>query len=903
MHRFVALALCSCLLAACGQEIPTEETPDLPVLDGELPDVFVIAAEQYDVPAELVMVLGWHESSFVAPDADHDEHRPAFGWMGLTPERVQYAAEVTGASVEAIESDTDVNVRAGAAVLGALRDSLSPDAPTDNVDARWWPVIVAWPELGEEWMDHQFAADVFRTIQVGLDTETPAGDAIVLEGQRIPGLEDVDYVHAPFGDEQERSSVGYPDRARWYPAHSSNQSARSGGTSSINRVVIHTTEGSYNGAISWFRTGSANVSAHYVLRKSDGEVTQMVGDDDKAWHACNNNGDTIGIEHEGASSNPATWTDAMFDSSARLTAWLVTQYDIPIDRDHIVGHGEIQPASCSGRSDPGPYFDWDAYIALVAGYAGAPSPPPPASTSGPLTFLQPTSGDVVPNPVDVRVQHPDSHIELWSGPALLVPYLYASPAEHQHTFSGEGARSLTARAYRLSGAHLATRTVHFEVGTPSPGDDDDAVGDDDDTVGDDDDDATPEPVDTTLYATTETHISGTTMRFTATAGAGVARVEYWIDGWRLPDDVTDQGWGDPADYALTYTFNFTGARELEARAFDASDSVTGTINKTITVPDVTTGCPADVCVDAFPHTESNTTTGSLSAWDSYSCAPGTDESGPEVVYALTIPQDGFLTATVSDATGVDVDVHILSALDPSTCLDRDDTSAGALVQAGTVYLAVDSWVSSAGTVYDGDYDLTLGLATATGYISQGLDPVVMSDAIDVFGAAWEDGETDSLLYTIIDFSLPSTAPRLWTLDLTDGSLIWNLHVSHGEASSANGQPQLSDAFSNTDGSHQSSLGLARTAETYNGSNGYSLRLDGLDPGYNDAVRSRYIVVHGATYSRPEFAQSQGYLGRSWGCPAVDDRQAQAFIDDIKGGSLMLSWYADGDWSNNSPWLQ
>ncbi len=901
MHRFAfALAL---LLPACGQTIPVEEPPDVPVLDGELPDVFVLAAQQVDVPAELVMVLAWHESSFVALEPDHDEHRPAYGWMGLTPERVAWAAEITGASVGAIESDTMVNVRAGAAILGALRDELAPDAPTDNVDARWWPVIVAWPGLGEEWMDHQFASDVFRTLQLGLSTETPDGEAIELEGQRIPGLEDVDFVFAPFGDEQERSNIGYPDRARWYPAHSSNQSARSGGTSAINRVVIHTTEGSYAGAISWFRTSSSNVSAHYVIRKSDGEVTQMVGDDDKAWHACNNNGDTIGIEHEGASSNPSTWTAAMLDSSARLTAWLVTQYDIPIDRQHIVGHGEIQPASCAGRSDPGPYFPWDDYIDLVAGYAGAPVAPPPAPAdgTGPLSFLAPTEGETAPNPVAVRVQHPDSHIELWSGPALLVPYLYDHPAEHQHTFGADGPRTFTARAYRASGAHLATRTVHFTVGEPGPADDDDAV-DDDDTAGDDDD-ATPPPLDTSLYAAHDQHLGGTTMRFTATAGAGVARVEYWIDGWRLPDDATDQEWGVPIDYALTYTFNFTGPRGLEARAYDASDTLTGTISRTITVPDATAPCPADVCVDAVPFVENNTTTGGTSAWDSYSCAPGTDESGPEVVYAVTVPQDGFLTATIDDPAGVDVDVHILSALDPSACMDRGHETAGALVQAGTVYVAVDSWVSSSGTVFDGAYELTLGLLTATGYVSQGLDPVVMADAIDVFGAAWEDGETDSFVYTIIDFSLPSTEPRLWTIDATDGSLIWNLHVSHGEMSSASGHPELADSFSNTDGSHQSSLGLARTAETYSGSNGYSLRLDGLDPGYNDAVRSRYIVIHGATYSRPEFASSYGYLGRSWGCPAIDDRQAPAFIDDVKGGSLVLSWYPDGDWSANSPWLQ
>ena len=107
--------------------------------------------------------------------------------------------------------------------------------------------------------------------------------------------------------------------------------------------------------------------------------------------------------------------------------------------------------------------------------------------------------------------------------------------------------------------------------------------------------------------------------------------------------------------------------------------------------------------------------------------------------------------------------------------------------------------------------------------------------------------------------------------------------------------------SNITDSHQSSLGMMLTAEDYTGSNGLSMRVDGLEPGYNDRVRSRYIVVHGGTYARPEVADQYGRLGQSWGCQVVDDRLIDSVIADLQDGFLW-SWYPDGDWSENSVYL-
>ncbi len=153
--------------------------------------------------------------------------------------------------------------------------------------------------------------------------------------------------------------------------------------------------------------------------------------------------------------------------------------------------------------------------------------------------------------------------------------------------------------------------------------------------------------------------------------------------------------------------------------------------------------------------------------------------------------------------------------------------------------------------------------------------------------------------SVIDFSRPSTEPRLWVFDLASQRLLYREHVAHGRNTGGN----LATAFSNRSGSHMSSLGVFLTAESYVGANGYSLRLDGLEPGFNDLARERAIVIHGAPYVSPEAAQAQGRLGRSLGCPAVRPAVARELIDTIRGGSLVFAYYPDQDWLQRSQLLQ
>ncbi|MBD9468119.1 murein L,D-transpeptidase catalytic domain family protein [Pseudoxanthomonas sp. PXM01] len=149
--------------------------------------------------------------------------------------------------------------------------------------------------------------------------------------------------------------------------------------------------------------------------------------------------------------------------------------------------------------------------------------------------------------------------------------------------------------------------------------------------------------------------------------------------------------------------------------------------------------------------------------------------------------------------------------------------------------------------------------------------------------------------SVIDYSLPSTQPRLWVFDLEGARLLFEERVAHGRNTGEN----LATRFSNATGSYMSSLGAFVTQESYRGANGYSLRLQGLEPGFNDKARERAIVIHGAPYVSEALVSAQGRLGRSLGCPAVRAAVAQPLIDSIRGGSFLFAYYPDPAWLKQS----
>ena len=175
---------------------------------------------------------------------------------------------------------------------------------------------------------------------------------------------------------------------------------------------------------------------------------------------------------------------------------------------------------------------------------------------------------------------------------------------------------------------------------------------------------------------------------------------------------------------------------------------------------------------------------------------------------------------------------------------------------------------------------------------EGLNPKVLAMALDSVACAKAKGVSgrDDLL-TVIDYSLPSTEPRLWVLDLERGEVLFHELVAHGRGTGDN----YATKFSNLNDSHQTSLGLFLTGGTYEGGNGYSMKLQGLHKGFNDKAEARHIVMHGAWYVSEAQARAQGRIGRSWGCPALSETMAPKVIDTIKGGSFVFSYGGDQDW--------
>jgi hypothetical protein len=199
--------------------------------------------------------------------------------------------------------------------------------------------------------------------------------------------------------------------------------------------------------------------------------------------------------------------------------------------------------------------------------------------------------------------------------------------------------------------------------------------------------------------------------------------------------------------------------------------------------------------------------------------------------------------------------------------------------------------------------LALGLLSTSSHARPaeipGLSSQVLNLALDALECAKAKGslETPRRL-AIIDYSKPSTEDRLFVLDVVEGRLLFKERVAHGKGTGAG----VAERFSNVEGSRMSSLGLFKAAEVYYGQHGKSLRLDGLEAGINDQARSRAIVMHGADYVGPQTISKLGYLGRSWGCPAVRPEIASTLIDELKEGSAVFAYYPDSHWLKSSEYL-
>ncbi|MGB3441034.1 MAG: N-acetylmuramoyl-L-alanine amidase [Actinophytocola sp.] len=317
---------------------------------------FASAAQEFDVPRDLVVAVG-HAESRLAMHAGKPSQDNGFGLMHLVsnPSRhtLEQASAATGASASTLKNDVGANIRGGAAVLRALADAHGLGATDRDRLGAWYPVVAEYGGASLPQTRRLYADVVYDLLASGLSAVAPTGERITVTPRAVTPER---------GNLAAASTTLAPDYpgAIWNPATSANYA--SGRTASISTVVIHVTQGSYAGTISWFQNPDAQVSAHYVIRSSDGEVTQMVADADTAWHARSANASSLGIEHEGFVDDPAWFTDAMYRSSAAVTKWLCDTYGLAKTRDVIVGHSEVPG---NDHTDPGPNWDWNYYMSLV----------------------------------------------------------------------------------------------------------------------------------------------------------------------------------------------------------------------------------------------------------------------------------------------------------------------------------------------------------------------------------------------------------------------------------------------------------------------------------------------------------------------------------------------------------
>lgn len=172
---------------------------------------------------------------------------------------------------------------------------------------------------------------------------------------------------------------------------------------------------------------------------------------------------------------------------------------------------------------------------------------------------------------------------------------------------------------------------------------------------------------------------------------------------------------------------------------------------------------------------------------------------------------------------------------------------------------------------------------------------VLQLALNAYHKAAAKGAVHKPILTVIDYSLPSSKQRMWIFDLRRERLLFNTYVAHGQ----NSGMVVPNHFSNQSSSKATSLGTYVTKDTYFGSKGISLNLQGLEKGFNDNAYNRRVVMHGAWYVEPSFIKQSGRAGRSWGCPSIAQSLAKPVINTLKGGSVLFAYYPDKNYLSHS----
>ncbi|MGW1346416.1 N-acetylmuramoyl-L-alanine amidase [Kribbella sp. NPDC002412] len=357
MSRLSALFATAAAGALALGALPSNAAEPVEPVKSELAAAFETAAAKYDVPREVLVGVGYAESHLDGHNGLPSQAN-GYGVMHLVSNNknptMSEASKLTGLPVEKLAKDTASNILGAAAVLDSYADAAGL-ADRSNL-GKWYEVVAKYSHSADGPTARLYTDEVYKIIGQGVHAAgvSTAPKAVTPDRGAYAKV-------APLGTRTPASvaAADYPG-AIWNPASTSNY--RVGRTAAISTIVIHVTQGSYAGTISWFKNPSSQVSAHYVVRSSDGQITQMVAEKDTAWHVRSANPYTIGIEHEGWVDQPSWFTDAMYRASAALTKNIADRRGIPKDRAHIKGHNEIPG---NDHTDPGPHWNWNYYMQLV----------------------------------------------------------------------------------------------------------------------------------------------------------------------------------------------------------------------------------------------------------------------------------------------------------------------------------------------------------------------------------------------------------------------------------------------------------------------------------------------------------------------------------------------------------
>jgi len=367
---------------------------------------FATASREFGVPQSVLLAVAYNETRW-EQHAGKPSTWAGYGVMHLTDVGTSLArgdgvarsssdarlhtlitaARLIGASPQSLKTDVAQNVRGGAALLARYERRLVGSTARDP--ARWYGAVARYSGSTVGLVARDFAERVYATIRSGAQRQTADG-LVRLRAHAVRPDRSTAGALALKAAAALDTDCPNSLQCRLVPAAYQQNGADPGNYGNydlanrpadgldIRYVVIHDTEVSYDGSIAIFQNPFSSVSAHYVIRSSDGEITQMVRTKNVAWQAGNwyVNSHSVGVENEGFAVEGAAWySEQLYYSAAKLARYLAKRYGIPLDREHIAGHDDVPGPTAFYQSgmhwDPGPYWNWSHFMALV----GAPIRP------------------------------------------------------------------------------------------------------------------------------------------------------------------------------------------------------------------------------------------------------------------------------------------------------------------------------------------------------------------------------------------------------------------------------------------------------------------------------------------------------------------------------------------------